>query len=340
MSFSSSFRSFNRPKRVLRHEIGSSALPQSFVVDLYSAASMPDYTNMRKEIVVGLAIACVALTAVTLYVSKQLTAQQELARFEASAKMSAELVAKEWEARYRELEQSYAEMLAQRTPSTVSLTSAAKKIESKSESRPIERSYPGGFDNAISELVPRRGSPRRGGNGELIRYLKLSEADADKFMQILTDDQQRFREALSRNGGNPLDSQAADSMRSETERELRDLLGEEGYREYQDYRRYAVEHQRINQLNSRLESSGEGALSADQHQQLLATMKEERNRVPQPAASQYGSRTEFSTAMDQWRDNYDARVKQRATTILSPEQLTTFRTLRGPGRRPSGRNQE
>jgi hypothetical protein len=163
---------------------------------------------------------------------------------------------------------------------------------------------------------------------DLIKALKLSDADGKKLQQIFNDRQNKMRQIADENRGNPFDPETMETVQQQTDEQVHALLGDDKSQQYDDYRKYQQEHGRINQLNTRLEEAGETTLSQDQQDKPLATMKVERAAVSSPLASDYQNRADYTTALNNWRTDYDQRVQTKAQTILTPDQLTLFKNLR------------
>jgi hypothetical protein len=287
---------------------------------------------MWKKAALILSLLTVAFGVGAAYLSEQLSSAKELAAIEAVNREKAESQVKDIRTRYEALEASYFNL--QRRGSATTGAPQPKDLEPSDKSP--RASYSTGFASPQASKVESRrermwamGS-RQGGNMEMIRHLKLTDAEAKKLMQVLTEDQDKFRRVFAANDGNPPDQQTLDALRAEEDQRVHDALGDAKYQDYEDYRKNMAEHQQIDRLNIRLANANEGTLSSEQEDQLLAAMKEERNRIPAPTASDYGSRADFTTAYQQWREAYSARTQTRAETILTPDQLNTFKNMRTP----------
>ena len=65
-------------------------------------------------------------------------------------------------------------------------------------------------------------------------------------------------------------------------------------------------------------------LAADQAAQLLAALVEERERAPPPKFDPNARSTDFMETYKQWADDHTARVRERAASVLTPEQFERF----------------
>jgi hypothetical protein len=288
-----------------------------------------------------LLVACIALVAGSAYSFYQLAAERDVATSEAAGRQKAEARVKDLQTRYNALEERYAnlqQLNAQPNGApngTQSSQGAQSKVAAASYSSALENSSPPFA--AFGRQRPM--GPRQNSNLDIVKSLKLSESDSAKVLKILTANQEKLRQAFESTNGQQPDPQAVNALRQEADQQVHDALGDAKYQEYEDYRKYMQEHQRINQLNSHLASDGGTSLSDLQQEQLFAIMKNEKNVVPAPTASQYSSRPEFMTAYDEWRSAYDRRTQEQAATVLTPEQLDGLKNLRTfPNRRPMSGN--
>ncbi|HYM35210.1 MAG TPA: hypothetical protein VET48_07405, partial [Steroidobacteraceae bacterium] len=241
---------------------------------------------------------------------------------------------------YEALESSYLNL--QRNGG--STTTGSAELKDSASDKPPQGNYSTGFVNMpVPAGESRRDrmwsmGPRQDGSMQMIRHLKLTEAEAKKLMQVLTENQEKFRQVFAASNGAPPDPQMLEALRAEEDQNIRNALGENKYQDYEDYRKNMAEHQQIDRLNIRLANANEGTLLPQQEDQLLAAMKEERSRIPAPTQSDYGSRADFMAAYQQWREGYTTRTLTRAETILTPDQLNTFKNMRTPPFAGSPRN--
>jgi hypothetical protein len=171
----------------------------------------------------------------------------------------------------------------------------------------------------------------------LFKEMKLSAEEKDKFKAILTDAQLKNIENAGGLFGDKKDGVLDDTQKiaaeskKQTEAELKTLLGNERFAQYEDYQKNIGERMQLDQFKTRLE--GENlALQDQQTAQLLQIMKEEKAAVP-PVIPQ--DNTEFpkkelltNENLDkqmQWMEDYNRRVLERVGQVLTPEQLKQYR---------------
>src|SRR5215471_13100553 len=124
-----------------------------------------------------------------------------------------------------------------------------------------------------SEEFSRMRPPPRNMVSDLARTLHLSDTDKQRLQKIFDENQDKLRRFAESNGANPFDPSQLDAMQKETDNKVLDLLGDEKYQQYQEYRKDMPEHIRISQLNERLSDEGQTTLSPVQQQQLFTVMK-------------------------------------------------------------------
>lgn len=163
--------------------------------------------------------------------------------------------------------------------------------------------------------------------GDLFKDLKLSPAQSDRFTQILSDQQARAMDMVRDAAGDPAALAAArNSVKADTDAALQDLLGAGQFQKYEDYQKTLMERMQVNGLDRQLGAAG-APLGGDQKAQLLAMMIDEKSAVPPPAGPDGSNLEPSSPAQIQWQADYDQRVHDRASQILTPGQLKQFEQL-------------
>jgi len=174
--------------------------------------------------------------------------------------------------------------------------------------------------------------------GGLFKELNLSPEEKDKLKALLTDAQMRNVEAaqgLFEGGDTPGvedSSKQIAAAKKQTDEEIRALLGDERFAQYEEYQKSVGERVQIDQFKTRLAAENK-TLRDDQSALLLQIMKDERVAVPPviPTDQTQTPRREFFTPENiekqgQWMDDYNRRVTQRVqdANVLTPEQLKEF----------------
>ncbi|HTD65347.1 MAG TPA: hypothetical protein VK846_02305 [Candidatus Limnocylindria bacterium] len=171
----------------------------------------------------------------------------------------------------------------------------------------------------------------------LFKDLNLSPDEKEKLKTLLTDAQMKNVEAAQGLfGGDDKSATGLDvakqalEAKKQRDGEIKALLGDERFAQYQDYQKNVGERMQIDQFKNQMAAENI-PMRDDQTAQLLQAMKEEKTALP-PVISDDQSqipKKEMFTAdkVEQqlkWMDDYNRRVRDRAAQILSPEQLKQF----------------
>ena len=173
--------------------------------------------------------------------------------------------------------------------------------------------------------------------GDFVRGRQLGPQQSKQFFDLLARDDGRARDEdthlFDEGQGSAIENEARSAaQKAEVERQLRMLLGDNDYAEYEAYKKTADDRSALLQIRERL-GGASAPLRDDQANTLLQIMMEERAQMP-PAASdvhrsESGSNREKFAAFlesDFAEQYYDAqmdrnqRIRNRIETILSPEQ--------------------
>ncbi|HJS21072.1 MAG TPA: hypothetical protein VJ764_00320 [Steroidobacteraceae bacterium] len=165
---------------------------------------------------------------------------------------------------------------------------------------------------------------RRSGD-ELFELLDLSPEQRDALIDLMADAQTPAVDYSAPGSTDPAALQNMHNRLREQQREtdlaIKELLGEEKYRAYQDYQGSAMERMQVAELQ-RLFDGTPTPLRAEQSAQLLAALGEERAPVPLPIDR--APSAEDLERYQQWADEQALRVRERIATLLTPEQLERF----------------
>jgi hypothetical protein len=121
--------------------------------------------------------------------------------------------------------------------------------------------------------------------------------------------------------------------KKQTDAEIKALLGDERFAQYQDYQKNMGERMQLDQFKSRL--TGDNlAMRDDQAVQMLQIMKEEKAAVPPvlPTDQTQFPKKDTLTSENiekqiQWMQDYNQRVLARAGNVLTPEQFKQYQTF-------------
>ena len=171
--------------------------------------------------------------------------------------------------------------------------------------------------------------------GTLFKEMNLTPEERQKFSELLLDQQTKTMEAgmgIFEEGGLTNVTQGVQAQQKESDEQLKALLGEERFTQYQEYQRTVGDRMQLDQLRRQMETAGT-PVQDEQLQQLLALTKEERERVPAPfpqdpqaapANMEKILSGEFMEKQMAWQEEINRRVLERAATVLAPEQLKAY----------------
>jgi len=168
--------------------------------------------------------------------------------------------------------------------------------------------------------------------GPLIADLKLPPEQSQKLSDLLLDQQMKTLERsqdMFKDGNVDFKKAAEVSKDSENESEaaFQELLGPEKFAEFQEYKKTMGERMQLGQFKEQMQEAG-SPIADEQAKQMIAVMKEERERYPpafdkdkDPAAlfADEGMEKHF-----EWQEEVNRRVQERLGNVLSPEQLKAY----------------
>jgi hypothetical protein len=200
------------------------------------------------------------------------------------------------------------------------------------------------FDNASGQALLKANllADLKARNPELARRLNLTDAEHQKLLDLLAEQQLAQRSAfMGGTGPGPLDFEEA---RARERRAVAALIGEERARKYEEYKKGAPDRQQVRWLRSRL---GEvDSLTDEQATTLASALQEERELFSSELKDQFGGHAGFTMStmyggvfmspggtvdedgqerqlVDQMQ-SYNRRMKDRASRVLTTGQLKVF----------------
>jgi hypothetical protein len=168
--------------------------------------------------------------------------------------------------------------------------------------------------------------------GGLFKELNLSKEDTEKLKDLFIEQQMNAMTQgleLMQNSTNRVElaKKAADDQKIQQEK-IKELLGEDKYKQYQDYTSTLGERMMLNQFAAQTDAK------PDQINQLLAAMKEEKQNmeINQPIGGLAANNEDFQKLVspelvEQQLDRQkqiNQNVLERARQILNPTQFTKF----------------
>jgi hypothetical protein len=163
---------------------------------------------------------------------------------------------------------------------------------------------------------------------DLFTLLELSPEQTEALIALMVDPQTAPFDGFT--PGTSIDPATLESVRNKVQEQrrkadesIKELLGEEKYRTYQDYRNTEMERAQLAELR-RLFETTPTPLRAEQSAELLAALIEERTTVPHWTRKPYTPTEEELQDYQQWAEDYQLRVQERIASLLSHEQLERY----------------
>jgi hypothetical protein len=174
--------------------------------------------------------------------------------------------------------------------------------------------------------------------GGLFKDLKLSPEEKDKLKELLTDSQMKNIEAAQGMFGGKegvtedTTKQIADAKK-QTDAEIKALLGDERFAQYQEYQKNVGERMQMDQFKNQL-AGANMPMDDAQAAQLMQIMKEEKAASPAPISDDQTQMPKKDTFTAEnlekqlaWMDDYNRRVQDRAAGVLTPEQFIQYKNF-------------
>ncbi|HEU0008265.1 MAG TPA: hypothetical protein VFT34_00455 [Verrucomicrobiae bacterium] len=193
-------------------------------------------------------------------------------------------------------------------------------------------------DPAMKEMVrSQQKSMMKTMYGSLFKELNLPAEQQKKLTELLLDAQMSGVESTGDlfKGEDAARTNAVNTLAEKqkaTQAQIKALLGDEKYTQYEDYQKTLAERMVLNQFQQ--ESAGtQTELRDDQMQRLVDLIKEERAKIPPVFDEDPGKtaenlqkvlNTELFDKQMQWQEDLNKRVLARAGGVLTPEQLKEY----------------
>ncbi|HTU65879.1 MAG TPA: hypothetical protein VMF52_08015 [Steroidobacteraceae bacterium] len=157
---------------------------------------------------------------------------------------------------------------------------------------------------------------------DLQSRLGLSADDTNAMLDLITDQQAGgFRRFRNQNPEQARDSWEAEQAKSKAQ--ITDLLGPAKATEFEEYQKTMPSRSELLMISQQLEGV-DTPLTDDQRTKLLATLVEERERIPMPTFETGEQQADYQKTYSEWQADYEKRVADQARGILSSEQLSTY----------------
>ena len=167
----------------------------------------------------------------------------------------------------------------------------------------------------------------------LIKQLNLSPEEAERFKELLFTNQMANINIATELMGEGKDLAEIQpeiaAQQQEMQEDIKSLLGEEKYQQFQEYNQTVGERVMLDQFGKQLE------LQPEQTEQLLSLFKEEKQnaQINQPVAPNFDANRDGHMLMADpgmmerflaQQEDVNLRVLDRARTVLTPEQYEKF----------------
>jgi len=172
--------------------------------------------------------------------------------------------------------------------------------------------------------------------GSLIKKMNLSPDKEEALMDLIADKLLVGADAIkSLSSGDETAYEEVikniNKQKEEVNQQIKDLLGEDAYKEYEKYSNTEGERMIVSQFNQQLSFSDAPALTEEQNEMLVKIMKEENDAIKKNpdyvnTEDLPPSKMNDDLISDILFQQIDAnkKIKDRAKTVLSPEQFMKF----------------
>jgi hypothetical protein len=156
------------------------------------------------------------------------------------------------------------------------------------------------------------------------RELNLSADQTSKLVDLVTDQQTR---GFGQHREFPTDRAALQQMAKDisqnNDAEVAGLIGEDKLPQWESYQKTLPERSQLDQVRQQLESAGV-PLTQDQRGEMLTAMLEEKQRLPRPSPVPGATPEETMAQQNEWQEEYDRSVQERARQVLTQEQYERY----------------
>ena len=204
----------------------------------------------------------------------------------------------------------------QQTLSSISATNTPKSGIAKMMSDPAMREY---IHQYQAKMIKERYEP-------LMKELKLSPENADKFTQLIGDIWAKGTDAASGNGETTV--QNVQEAVANANKEMQSLLGDAGVARYNEFNMEIPARTTINLLDGKL---GDNHLTDDQTAQLIKVVMGEPFELTHGISGDwdnayFGTQADFDEHMQKVQDSQQ-RILQQASSFLNSNQLNALATI-------------
>lgn len=153
--------------------------------------------------------------------------------------------------------------------------------------------------------------------GDLFKEMTLNPQEREQFLQVLVEGQASTMQIYADKGAsNPA---AYKEAQNATEAKVKQLLGDDRFKQYQTYTKQAPDRMQVAQFENSVAMSA-NPLKPEQKKQMIELMSSEREKFD---AERKAAGTTTTAGVD-YQVALNQRLTNRLGTVLSPEQLTEY----------------
>jgi hypothetical protein len=270
-----------------------------------------------------LTVAAIGFGVTSVYLYSELDAARSEVNARIAPCLEAQAQIPAWQQAYAELDTVQREELLAEDPVDGSREPAVGRLHGIRDEGPTEATGRQATSTAHEFSRPRHEAMLRRMYGGVAKDLNLSLDQEAEIIALLLEHQTEQIETVRRLAGDRTAMAGAlNDLRSENSTELMTALGDK-YLQFEDYQKTLGERMQIEQASLQLEAAGV-PMRDDQHRRLLDVMVDERERLPRPAWTAGMPPEQMMVQQRAWQDDYDQRVRDRLTGVLTSEQLKQY----------------
>jgi len=161
--------------------------------------------------------------------------------------------------------------------------------------------------------------------GDAGQALGLSEEKGKQLLDLLADQQTRNMGGPPKLAEGQTFQQYAQDMQKKNAQEIVNLIGADKADDWATYQKTLPQRSQLGVVADQLEGAGV-PMSESQRTEMLAAITEETQRLPpRPSFQQGVPPEEMMAQMNQWQNEYDKALMDRAKSVLNTEQYNAYK---------------
>lgn len=296
-----------------------------------------------KTLILVLVVATASLAVASVQFAQQASAQRERAETETRLRHKQEALVADLQRHKTRLEREVAMLREQDTPAPPPVAAAP---------RPERPHAPGAATFAMAEVAPAGAPPPpvefRGRSpfespaarnfmrtrmkmsirrlyGDAGQALGLSPEKSNQLLDLLAEQQTRnIGDIRNKVPEGQTIQQYFQDLQKKNNDEITALIGQDKADEWAAFQKSLPERSQLGVVRDQLEQAGV-PMTESQRTQMLAAIMEESQRMPRPTPSQGLPPEEMMAQMNQWQNEYDKALLDRAKLVLNTEQYNAYK---------------